>query len=212
MVFCFEGSLWFGEETREHDADGNATFETFSIRFSAFSAPSDNNNRDKNVRRLRAAVDAIPAEALANSERMPDRSDQVEREWRHRAARLQEIPDRVLGRSPTHLQDEQHHELHPAAEPLRFPQGHLPQPGSNLQFLQPVRARVPARLLSRRACRSAVQGVPEDRWKEQMLVAARDYERGGGESAIADELCIPLETVSGTCICRMTSCNVMRNN
>lgn len=38
--------------------------------------------------------------------------------------------------------------------------------------------------------------MPEDR--EEQMFAAGDYEKRGGESAIADELRIPFKTVSGT--------------
>lgn len=194
-VFCFEGSL-VSRRARLDDTD--ETRRSKHSRFDSPHFPLPPNNCDKNVRRtLCAAVNAIPAEALANSERMPDRGDTMGCEWRYRTARLQEISDRVLGRTPAHLQDEQHYELHSAAESLWFPQGDFPQPRSNLQFLQPARARVSAWQFSRRSCRPVIQGMPKDRWKEQML-AVRDYKKRGGESAITDELRIPLKTVSGT--------------
>lgn len=131
-VLCFEGSLLSRRARRnETTRTKRETFETSSSRFRAF--PTRRTTATKDVRgTLRPAVDAIPAEALADSERVPDRSDSVEREWRYRAPRLQEIPDRVLGRASAHLQDEQHHQFHPPAESLRFPQGDLPQSRSGL--------------------------------------------------------------------------------
>lgn len=145
---------------------------------------------------MRAAVDAIPAEALADSERVRDRGDPVGRERRHHTARLQEIPGGVSGRAPADLQDEQYHELHQAAEPLRLSQDHVPRPRLGLQLLQPERPRVPAREFSRRPDGPVVQGVPEGR-REGPVRATRGREKRGGESATGGESRVSLETVSG---------------
>lgn len=125
---------------RARQENGTGTFEGRPLRIRSrwISTVSSDDHEDV---RGRAAVDAIPAEALADSERVQDRGDPVGRERRYHTARLQEVPGGVPGRAPARLQNDQHHELHQAAEPLRFSQGH----GLGLlQLLQPARARVPA--------------------------------------------------------------------
>lgn len=86
--------------------------------------PRDNgdDDDDKDVRGLRVAIDAISAEAVENCQRVQERRDPMGPERRHHTARLQEIPDGVPGRATAYLQDNQHHELHQAAESLWFPQ------------------------------------------------------------------------------------------
>lgn len=196
-VLCFEG----GPGGEERDKTRHGTFETHRDTDKYARRPFDQPifNDYEDIRGLRAAVDAIPAEALADSERVRDRGDPVGCEGRHHTAQLQEVPGGVPGRAPAHLQDEQHHELHQAAEPLRLSQGHVPRPRPGLQLLQPARARVPARQLPRRPDGPAVQRVPEGR-REGPVLAARGYEKRGGEPAIGDESRISFKTVSGILI------------
>lgn len=128
---------------------------------------------------------------------MQDRGDPVGRERRHDTARLQDVPGGVPGRAPADLQDEQHHQLHPAAQPLRLSQGHVPRPRVRLQLLRPARARVPARELPRRPDGPAAEGVPEGRQEGPLLAARARCETRGGEAANGGETRVPLETLSG---------------